>query len=61
MDRAAYVAFARRRLCLGPERDADVDAALGADPALAVTSLISLTWSPPAGLSPRRRMLSSTG
>ncbi len=47
LDRAAYVAFVRRRLCLSPERDAEVDAALGADPTPAITTVVSVAWSPP--------------
>lgn len=59
MDRAAYVAFARRRLCLGPDRDPDIDAALGADPDLAVTTVVTVAWSPP-GRRPAPRLQSVT-
>lgn len=53
MDRAAYVAFVRRRLCLGPERDPEVDAALGADPQPSETTVVTVAWPPP------RRLLGS--
>jgi SAM-dependent methyltransferase len=46
MDRASYVAFARRRLCLTSDRDPEIDAALGAHPELAVTTIVSVSWSP---------------
>jgi SAM-dependent methyltransferase len=47
LDRAGYVAFVRRRLCLGPERDPDVDVALGDPPERAITSLVSVFWDAP--------------
>ena len=45
-DRSAYVAFARRRLCLSADRDPDVDAALGTDPEMDVTTMVSVAWTP---------------
>lgn len=46
MDRAAYVAFVRQRLCLTPDRDAELDAALGDRP-LTVSEIVTVAWSPP--------------
>ncbi|MDQ2725720.1 MAG: class I SAM-dependent methyltransferase [Actinomycetota bacterium] len=59
LDRAASVAFARRRLCLGADRDPDIDAALGADPERAVTTVVSVAWSP-LGRSPGSQLQSVT-
>ncbi|MDQ6782362.1 MAG: methyltransferase domain-containing protein [Actinomycetota bacterium] len=44
LDRATYVAFVRRRLCLSEDRDPDIDAALGPDPELAVTTVVTVAW-----------------
>ncbi|MHB1535014.1 MAG: methyltransferase [Acidimicrobiales bacterium] len=46
MDRAGYVAFARRRLCLPAERDPEVDAALGDRPVLASADVVAVSWTP---------------
>jgi SAM-dependent methyltransferase len=46
VDRAEQVAFVRQRLCLTPDRDADVDEALGADPALVLDEFVTIAWSP---------------
>lgn len=43
-DRAEVVAFARRRLCLGPERDADVDALLGPDFESPLRQVFTVWW-----------------
>ena len=42
--RETFVAFTRRRLCLPPERDAEVDAALGRDAALHQREIVTLWW-----------------
>lgn len=49
--RAELVAFIRRRLCLPPDRDADVEAALDPDFELAPRQLATLWWS---GTAPRQ-------
>jgi SAM-dependent methyltransferase len=41
-DRAEVVAFVRRQLCLAPEREAEVDDALGAAPAIAPDEAVTL-------------------
>lgn len=43
-DRAAVVAFARRRLCVGPERDAEIDALLGPDSASPSRHVVTIWW-----------------
>jgi SAM-dependent methyltransferase len=43
-DRDTYVAFVRRRLCLGPERDAEIDAALPAHADLLGTTVATVYW-----------------
>jgi len=43
-NRAAMVTFARRRLCLGPERDADVEALLGPDFESPLRRVVTLWW-----------------
>ena len=43
-DRAAVVAFARRRLCVGPERDAEIDVLLGPDSASPSRQVATLWW-----------------
>ncbi|HEX2275169.1 MAG TPA: methyltransferase domain-containing protein [Acidimicrobiales bacterium] len=43
-DRAAWVAFVRRRLCLPPERDPEVDALLPADDALLRPRQVVTVW-----------------
>lgn len=42
--RAEMVTFARRRLCLGPERDAEVDALLGPDFESPLRRVVTLWW-----------------
>ena len=42
-DRAEMVAFARRRLCVGPERDAEIDALLGPP---RTRHMVTLWWDP---------------
>ncbi len=46
-DRATYVAFVRRRLCLTPDRAPDIDVALEAAGHGADTTIVSVAWSPP--------------
>lgn len=41
---AGYVAFVRRRLCLGPERDPEIVEALGAMDAEAWTTTVTVWW-----------------
>jgi len=48
IERSEYVAFARRRLCLGPERDEEVDDALGDTWPLEVSRTVSVAWAPRA-------------
>lgn len=48
-DRATAVASVRRRLCLPPERDPEIDDALGDPPVLAPTRLVTLRWAGAAG------------
>jgi SAM-dependent methyltransferase len=43
-DRAELVAFARRRLCVGPERDAEVEALLGPDFETPLRRVFTLWW-----------------
>ncbi len=43
VDRAEMVAHARRRLCVGPERDAEIDALLGSGPG-PVRRSVTLWW-----------------
>jgi SAM-dependent methyltransferase len=43
-DRAAYVEFVRRRLCLGPERDAEIDAVLPEQSGLTPNRLATVYW-----------------
>lgn len=45
-DRAEAVAFVRRRLCLGADRDPEIDLALGDAWPPAVTTVVSVAWSP---------------
>jgi len=45
-DRDAYVAFARTRLCLTPDRDAEVAAALDEVGPLESLSMVTVAWSP---------------
>lgn len=47
--REEVVAFVRRRLCLPPERDPEVDAALGATPDPLPRQLVALWWEGSAG------------
>lgn len=44
LERAELVAFARQRLCLPADRDAEVDDALGAEPALGVDEYTTVAW-----------------
>jgi SAM-dependent methyltransferase len=44
LDRQAYVAWVRRRLCLTPARDAEVDAVLPAPSELGPTALVTVCW-----------------
>jgi hypothetical protein len=43
-DRAELVAFVRRRLCVGPERDAEIDALLAENPPDDVRHLVTVWW-----------------
>jgi len=43
-DRAEVVAFVRRQLCLPLDREAEVDDALGAEPAIAPDEAVTLWW-----------------
>ena len=43
-NRAELVTFARRRLCLGPERDADVEALLGPDFESPLRRVFTICW-----------------
>lgn len=45
----AEVAFTRRRLCLPPERDAEVDRALAENPDRGPRQVVTLWWDVPAG------------
>ena len=42
--RPDVVAFARRRLCVGPERDAEVDALLGPDFEAPLRRIVTIWW-----------------
>lgn len=42
--RAAMVTFARRRLCVGPERDAEIDALLGPDLERSLRRAVTVWW-----------------
>lgn len=44
IDRAELVAFTRQRLCLPADRDAEIDAALGDEPALGVDEYTTVAW-----------------
>ena len=44
VERAELVAFARRRLCVGPERDTEIDALLGPAQAEPPRQLVTLWW-----------------
>lgn len=44
VDRAERVTFARRRLCVGPEHDAEIDALLGPDHERAPETVVTLWW-----------------
>jgi SAM-dependent methyltransferase len=46
IDRADYVAFVRRRLCLTSDRDAEVEEALSELPPLTVMTLVTVAWEP---------------
>lgn len=50
--RADYVAFARRRLCLTPDRDPEVDSALGESWPLSVSQLMAVAWAPSGAAPP---------
>lgn len=43
-DRAEVLAFARRRLCVGPERDAEIDALLGPEFESPLRRVVTLWW-----------------
>jgi SAM-dependent methyltransferase len=49
-DRAEVVAFARRRLCVGPERDAEIDALVGPDSQSPSRHVVTVWW---PGQAPR--------
>ncbi len=49
-DRTEVVAFARRRLCVGPQRDAEIDALLGPDAESPSRHVVTIWW---AGRAPR--------
>ncbi|HSH23043.1 MAG TPA: methyltransferase domain-containing protein [Acidimicrobiales bacterium] len=42
--RREIVAFLRRQLCVGPERDADIDALLGEEPEVVPQGAVTLWW-----------------
>jgi hypothetical protein len=44
VDRAGMVAMMRRRLCVGPERDAEIDALLEADDQASVRRGMAIWW-----------------
>ncbi len=44
VDRAELVAFARRRLCVGPERDAEIDTLLGPDLESPLRRVVTVWW-----------------
>lgn len=44
IERAELVAFVRRRLCVGPERDTEIDALLAEHPPPDVRSLVTVWW-----------------
>ncbi|MDP8975279.1 MAG: class I SAM-dependent methyltransferase [Actinomycetota bacterium] len=44
IDRSELVAFARRRLCVGPERDAEIDALLYPDRERPMRPMVTLWW-----------------
>jgi hypothetical protein len=44
LDRAGLVAFVRQRLCLAPERDAEVDELLGPNPQLSADRIATVLW-----------------
>jgi hypothetical protein len=46
VERRELVAFARRRLCLSPERDAEIEALLGERTSWAPAGGVTLWWSP---------------
>ena len=46
VERRDLVAFARRRLCLPPERDAEIEALLGERTSWAPAGVVTLWWSP---------------
>lgn len=52
VDRSEYVAFARRRLCLPPDRDPEVVAALGDNWPLLVREVVTVSWAPPSPARP---------
>lgn len=47
VDRALVVATTRRRLCLPPEREPEVDAVLGPSPELTVRDVVTVWWDTP--------------
>lgn len=47
MSRTDYVAFARRRLCLTPDRDREIDSALGEHWPLDAPKVMTVAWAPP--------------
>jgi hypothetical protein len=52
--RSDYVAFARQRLCLTPDRDLEVDAALGDNWPLEVPTIVTVAWAPPEAPTEQR-------
>ncbi len=44
IDRAELVAFVRRRLCVGADRDAEIDVLLAEHPPPDVRSLVTVWW-----------------
>jgi hypothetical protein len=44
--REEMVAFLRRQLCLAPERDADIEALVGDNPAVVPGEVVTLWWDP---------------
>ncbi len=44
VNRAELVAFVRQRLCLGADRDAEVDTALGRTPNLSSDTVVTVSW-----------------
>lgn len=61
VDRSEYVAFARRRLCLPSDRDAEIDAALGQSWPLLVPEVVAVAWAPRGAPSARSQLGEGSG